>query len=134
MVLASNPIVIMIVLALASSWGGGRKSGILMELSDGISGSIFLFFINDFSFSPISSSDDADVISATSKADSHYFSSNFSKTKVTILFSAVAGVEMDDSVWILKSLLCCLKIHTVFKDIFKLFALIPDKKRHDRQP
>ncbi len=76
--LLSDMVIFSVSSGTANSAGGGRKSFILVNFPIGISELLFLAFIVIFSLSPISGSDNPDLISAISKSDSQNLTFDYS--------------------------------------------------------
>gem|GEM_PF-6075800 len=90
----------------------------------------FIFLLIYFStFSPIASTDYSYFSAAHSKADGHYFFTDFTNTKEPLFVAAMVKILKNDSMGIGKSILRLVERNTVLQPVGYIFLFIPFKIR-----
>jgi len=110
-----------------NSPGGGRKSFTSRVLPIGSSVYSIFFFINSFTFPPITCAKYSNVISSVCKSYRQDFVVYFSKTIKTFFMSTMLKVFMNNSIRVEKSKLRLIKRNAMFQLIFNVLDRIPFK-------
>ena len=107
--------------------GGGRKSSMISMSPMGSSVYLIFFFINFFTFSPITSTKDSNIIFPVGKSHCHNSLIYSSDTIISFLTGAMSFIRSDDSKWIIECILSFNKRNIMFRKVFAVLIFAPFK-------